>query len=770
MSKEKLRIVNTSAEKIDGRALVTGAAKYTDDFTLPGQLYAKILTSPHAHARIREINTEKAEALPGVHAVLTYKDIKPIRHTTAGQSYPEPSPYDRLILDRKVRFVGDRVALAAAENLKIAEQALSLIEVDYEQLPTVFDMEAAMQPDAPQIHDEDDAGGIYDASRNIAASCTVEIGDIQQGFEQADIIVERTYKTQRSKHCAMETHGSLAYLDENEQLVVISSTQVPFHTQRQLAAILEMPMSRIRVIKPRMGGGFGNKQGMFLEDAAAVLTLRTRRPVKLIFERHEEFVGGYSRHPQILRLKTGAKKDGTLVAQEMHVIGNTGAYGDHAATIQSSTGRKCLPLYSIPHIHFDFQAVYTNQPVCGAFRGYGAIQGFFAIESQIDEIAAKLGMDPLGLREKNRIRQNQTDVVAAAFGEQEKRVMHSCGLGECIERGATAIGWKEKHGKPGSGAIKRGIGMACAMQGSGIAGVDWGSATIKLNGDGTFSLFAGATDLGTGSDTILTQIAAEVLGVDLRDIHTIASDTELTPFDVGAYASSTTYVSGGAVKKAAEQVRSAILRLAVKMLHESVDKLSYQPAGKDPAFCQIFSESGQMLSLKDIATYAMYEEKKQISATASHMSHTSPPPFTAQFAEVVVDTETGDVRVVKYVAAVDCGTAINPILAEGQVEGAVTQGLGYALFEEMMFDDKGKVLNPNFADYKLFNAFDMPELETILVESYEASGPYGAKSVAEVPINCPAPAIANAIYDAIGIRFTELPITAEKVLSALKKQ
>ncbi len=769
MSAEPLRIVKTSVEKVDGIRLVTGAAKYTDDFGMPGLLYAKVLTSPHAHARIISIDTEKANALAGVRAIFTADDVPAVRHTKAGQSYPEYSPYDHVILDKKVRFIGDRVALVVAESLKIAEQALALIEVAYDVLPAVFDMEQAMQAEIPPIHDEDDAVGIYDASRNVASYRAIDIGDVQQGFQEADVIVEHTYRTQRTKHCALETHSSMGYLDENGRLVIITSTQVPFHTRRQLSQILDLPMTRIRVIKPRIGGGFGNKQGMFLEDLVAVAVLKTRKPVKLIFERSEEFIGGYSRHPQIIRIKTGAKRDGTLVAQEMHVIGNTGAYGDHAPSIQECTGRKVLPLYSIPNIHFDVHAVYTNLPVCGAFRGYGAIQGFFATECQIDEIAAQLNMDPLEIREKNRIRQDDTDRVAEAFGDAEERVMLSCGLDECIERGAKAIGWQEKRGKPSDGVMKRGVGMACAMQASGIAGVDWGSATIKLNDDGTFGLFVGATDLGTGSDTVLTQIAAEALGVDLSDIYIIASDTDLTPFDVGAYASSTTYVSGGAVKKAADQVRTAILTAAGEMFEEKVENLTYHPAETPDSRCYVANKREQRLSLKEIALYAMNQGKRQITATASNMSHTSPPPFTAQFAKVEVDTETGQITVLRYVAAVDCGVAINPALAEGQVEGAVTQGLGYALFEEMVFDDNGRLLNPNFADYKLPNAFDMPKLETILVETYEASGPYGAKSVAEVPINGPAPAIANAVYDAIGVRITDLPLTAEKVLTALKK-
>ncbi|MBD3309200.1 molybdopterin-dependent oxidoreductase [candidate division KSB3 bacterium] len=763
-------VVNKSLPKVDGIQLVTGSAKYTDDFDLPGLLHAKVLTSPHPHARIKHIQIDRASELPGVHAVLTHQNLPlpQLRHTRAGQSYPEPSPYDHVILDEKVRFVGDRVAVVAAESLRIAEQALQLIEVEYELLPAVFDMQQAMNPGAPIIHDEADATGIYDASRNIAAYSQISLGDVEQGFQEADLIIENTYSTQRAKHCALETHGSLAYLDENDCLVVISSTQVPFHTRRQLAYILHMPMSRIRVIKPRMGGGFGNKQGMFLEDLVALLALQTRRPVKLIFDRAEEFRGGYTRHPQRIRLKTGAKRDGTLVAQEMHVLGNTGAYGDHAPTVQECTGRKVLPLYRVPHVQFEYHAVYTNLPVSGAFRGYGAIQGFFAIESQIDEIAHRLHLNPLEVRQKNRIREGDVDLIAEAFGDRDQRVILSCGLGECIERGARAIGWQAKRGIVRHGVIKRGAGMACAMQGSGIAGVDWGSATITLNEDGTFSLFVGATDLGTGADTVLTQIAAESLGVGLEEITIVSSDTDVSPFDVGAYASSTTYVSGNAVKNAAELIRAEILRIAANMLDVPLENVRYQPKETPTSTCQILAQNGKRVALRDVAMYAVYQEKTQITKTASSQSRISPPPFTAQFAEVEVDTETGQVKVLKFVAAVDCGVAINPALAEGQVEGAVTQGLGFALFEKMAFDDQGRILNPNFADYKLFNAFDMPPLETILVQTYESTGPYGAKSVAEVPINCPAPAIANAIYDAIGVRMYDLPITAEKVLAALK--
>jgi putative selenate reductase molybdopterin-binding subunit len=763
IGQQDLLVVNQSIPKVDAVALVKGIAKFTDDFDRPGMLYAKILRSPHPHAKIKRIDPAKAKALPGVYVVLTHDDLPKIRHTKAGQSHPEPSPYDHVILDSKVRFIGDRVALVAAESEEIAAEALKLIEVEYEVLPAVLDLRDAMQPGAPVIHDEADAKGILDASRNLVGHIGIAVGDVEQGFAEADVIVEHTYRTQQMKHAMPEPHVSMAYIDEDDRLVVVSSTQVPFHTRRQLAHILELPIGKIRVVKPRIGSGFGNKQGMHLEDVAAVLCLKTGRPVKIMYTREEEFYCGWTRHPQIITMKTGAKKDGTIVANHMTVLANTGAYGDHATTVQANVGNKVLPLYPIPNLRFDCDVVYTNLPVCGAFRGYGATQGSFALESQIDELAKALNMDALELRQKNRITLGHVDPISKKIGESthgKARVIESCGLGECIERGAAAIDWKAKRGNPGEGKIKRGVGMACSMQGSGIPGVDWGAATVKMNDDGSFRLFVGATDLGTGSDTVLVQIAAETLGVRAEDVQVLSSDTDFTPFDVGAYASSTTYISGGAVKKAAESARAKILEIAGKMMQERPQDLTCRDR-------KVVAADGKEVSMEEVAMYSVYKEKKQITVTESHLSDDSPPPFSAQFAEVAVDTETGNVKVLNYVAAVDCGVPINPDLAEGQIEGAVAQGIGYALIEEMQYE-QGNLLNPNFRDYKILTSADMPELQTILIETHEPTGPYGAKSVAEVPINCPAPAIANAIADALGVRLTDLPMTPEKVLRAFE--
>jgi len=760
-------IVGKNLRKVDGVKLVTGAPAFTDDIQMPGMLYGKILASPHAHARIRRIDAGRAKALPGVHAVLTHEDVPRIPHTTAGQAWPEPSPYDTYLLDSKVRFVGDRVAAVAAESRAIAEKALRLIDVEYEILPAVLDMEQAMASGASIIHDEPDSKNIYDARHNVAAHIFREIGNVDEGFREADFVFEREYRTQRQQHAMLEPHITICWLDADGRLVIRSSTQVPYHCRRQVAMILGIPVGRVHVIKPRIGGGFGGKQEMLLEDLCGALTLATRRPVKIEYTREEEFYMARSRHPQILRLKMGVKRDGTVVASHLKVLATTGAYGSHASTVQGNTGSKVLPLYRAPHLRFECDVVYTNTPVAGAFRGYGCPQGFFAQESLVDEIAQKLGIDPLDFRRKNAIRQGDIDKLSAQLGEGKEglpRVIRSCGLPECLTRAAAAIEWDlKRHLLPERGGVVRhGIGMACAMQGSGIAGIDWASAFLKMNEDGSFCLQVGSADVGGGADTVLAQIAAETLGVTLDKIIIMSGDTDFTPFDTGAYASSTTIITGGAVKKAAEKVRAQILNLAAKMLETTAENLA---CGNNEVFAK--GPSRKSVSVADVALQALYKEKLQIMDAASHFNTDSPPPFAVTFAEVAVDTQTGKVRVDRLVTAVDPGTAINPIQAEGQVEGAVTQGLGFALTEELMLDEKGRPANPNFLDYKIFSAKDMPKLTTILVETEEPLGPFGAKSVSEVPINAVAPAIANAIFHAAGVRICKLPIRPEEMLRAL---
>jgi len=762
------RVVGRRVRKVDGTKLVTGRTAFTDDFEMPGMLIGKILGSPHAHARITRIDTRRAKALPGVHAVLTYQDVPRVPHTTAGQGWPEPSPYDTYLLDSKVRFVGDRVAAVAAESRAIAEEALRRIDVEYEVLPAVLDMEHAMDPGVAVIHDEPDSSHILDPSRNLVGEIHKELGSVEEGFRQADLILEREYRTPRQQHAMLEPHIAIAWLDADDRLVIRTSTQIPFHVRRQVAMILQIPVGRIRVVKPRIGGGFGGKQEQVIDDICAALALATRRPVKLEYTRHEEFFMARTRHPQILKLRMGVRKDGTIVAHHMQVLAATGAYGSHATTVQGNTGSKVLPLYRVPNLKFDCRIVYLNTPQAGAFRGYGCPQGFFAQESLVDEIAHELKMDPIEFRLRNAIRKGDVDELSAQLGEGRRglpRVMRSCGLPQCLEQGAAAIGWKEKRGKGrrSAGRIRRGVGVACSMQGSGIAGVDFAGAFFKLNEDGSFNLQVGATDLGTGSDTVLAQIAAETLGVSLDKIIIYSSDTDFTPFDVGAYASSTTIISGGAVKKAAEKTRDQVCCFAAKLLETSPEELTCRDD-------RVFAPDGKSVSMSEVALFALYKEKTQLMEGASHFNTDSPPPFCATFAEVEVDTETGQVSVPHLVTAVDLGVAINPMQAEGQAEGAVAQGLGYALAEELVLDDAGRVVNANFCDYKIFTAKDMPRLTTILVETEEPLGPYGAKSIAEVPINGVAPAVANAVFDATGIRFRTLPIRPDAVLKALREQ
>ena len=751
------KVVNRSERKIDSLALAQGKPLYVADIDLKGMLYVKFLWSPHAHAKIHSIDTSKAEILPGVHSVLTYQNVPRIIHTTAGQGYPEPSPYDNYIFDNKVRFVGDRVACVAAETKEIAEQAVKLITVEYEVLPAIFDPEKAMEQDAPIIHDEEEAKAplpvFYEPKNNHVSHVDFKFGNIDQELKDADFVVEQKFKTHYAQHCPIEPHICIAYIDdrdshEMDRIIVRTSTQVPFHARRITAYALDVPLKRLHVIKPRIGGGFGTKQEVLLEQVATLLCMRTRRPVLIELTRNEEFISSRTRHPQVIWLKSGVKKDGTITAIDLKVLSNTGAYGTHGLTVMSNAGSKSLPLYRMNAVAFTGDTVYTNLPVGGAYRGYGATQAAFALEVVIDELAQGIGMDPAEFRLKNHIKSGQGSPVFKALGEGKEGVeqtIKSCGLDECIKLGMEAIQWKEKKSKSGTGPIKRGIGMACLMQGSAIPRVDMASAYAKMNDDGSFNLHVGATDLGTGSDTVLAQIFAEELSIPLQDVIVFSSDTDMTPFDVGAYASSTTYLSGLACKKVAEQIKKQILQVASKMSGEEIGDMDIENS-------VVKLPNGEILPFDQICKFALYtEDQFQIQASASHVSDESPPPFAAHFVEVEVDTETGKVKILKYIAAVDCGTAINPKLAEGQTEGAVLNGISYALTEEYHFNEKGRMLNPNFDHYKLFTSLDVPDIQTILVPTYEPTGPFGAKSIAEININGPLPAIANAIYDAVGI-------------------
>ncbi len=760
------KVIGKPEPKVDAVKLALGRAVFADDFEMKGLLHAAMLTSPHANARIRHIDASAARALPGVHAVLTYQDVPRVKYASGGQSYPNPKPYDQVSLDDRVRHVGDRVAVVAAETPEIAREALKLIQVDYEVLPAVFDPEEAMRPGAPLVHDEPDTEGIHDRQRNIVHHIQAEAGDAAAQWAKADFVFEGEYRTHQVQQASIEPHICVTYWDEDDRLVVRTSTQVPFHVRRMLAPLVGLPVRRIRVIKPRIGGGFGGKQEMLVEDLCAHLTIATGRPVRFEYTREQEFTSSRSRHPQILRFKTGVTKDGRVVAAELYIIGNTGAYGTHGLTVQMVSGFRGLSTYNAPYSKFVCDVVYTNLPTPGAYRGYGAPQALYALEIHMEEIAEKLGLDVVEFKRKNWIKAGDSLIMSKALGEGREgfeQIIKTNALAECVDIGLRAMQWEAKRGKPGDGPVKRGLGLAVAMHGSGIAGLDMGAASIKINDDGSFNLMVGATDLGTGSDTVLAQIAAEVLGVPLKDILIYSSDTDFTPFDTGAYASSTTYISGGAVFKAAMEVREQILSHAARHFFGGIspDELELEDR-------QVVAPDGRTVPLEQVALHSLHQgDQHQIMATASHMSYDSPPPFAAQFAEVLVDTETGQVTVERLLMVVDCGIAINPITASGQVEGGMVQALGYAHCEEMAYDEAGRIVNPRFDDYRLYRADEMPALEVIFVETDEPTGPFGAKAVAEIPKDGVAPALASAIHDATGVWIRELPYTPERVWRAL---
>lgn len=770
--------------KVDAVKLAQGKPAFTADIEPRALLHAKVLHSPHAHARIKKIDVSKARALPGVAAVLTWHDIPRVVYSTAGQSDPIPGPLDCFSLDHKVRFVGDRVAFVAAETPEIAQKALSLIEVEYEILPAILDMRQSMQAGAIQIHDEPEYVDFADsdAKKNLAAEIRIDIGDVEKGFAEADEIFEAEYQVPKVQQAHIEPHVCVTYWDEDDRLVIRTSTQVPFHVRRMLAPVLGLPVKRIRVIKPRIGGGFGGKQEVLMEDVAAHLTIATKRPVLYEYSREEEFIAARSRHPMIVRMKTGVKRDGTITANEMYALSDTGANGAHALTVTGNTGHKAMALYvgdgeyrKSPNIRFYADIVYTNTPPAGAFRGYGVPQGYWPLDRHLEKIARKMGFDPLEFRLKNAVKPGEYHPFSTAWNEgREPRpeIIHTVGLEQCVAQGRAAIGWDDKFGNSvwqREGLLphqRKGIGVALVMQGTAIPYLDMGGASIKMNDDGSFNLLVGATDLGTGSDTVLAQMAAEVLGVPLEDMITYSSDTDFTPFDKGAYASSTTYISGAAAVKAAEIVAEKIKKRAVAMLGADIE----------PASIRLFERAahapdGRSIPLSEIALESLHRsDQEQIMGVASHVSPSSPPPFAAQFAEITVDSETGAVTVDKLVMAVDAGMIINPQTASGQIEGGMTQALGYAVCEEMRYDSQGQAREKDFRDYHIFLANEMPQLEVIFIETFEPTHPFGVKAVAEIPMDGVAPAVGNAVRDALGVDVDINPVTPERVWQAIRAQ
>jgi putative selenate reductase molybdopterin-binding subunit len=754
--------------KVDAKKLALGKPVFTDDFKMEGMLYGALLTSPHAHAIIKDIDTSKAKALPGVHAVLTYKDLPRVKYASGGQSYPQPLPHDQASLDQKVRHVGDRVALVAAETPEQAEEALRLIKVTYDVLPSVITAEEAMKPGAPVIHDETDTEGIFDPKRNLVYHIEAQHGDVEAALKEADHVFEGTYRTPKQHHAQMEPHVCISYWDEDERLVVRSSTQVPYHARRIIAPLLGLPVKRIRVYKPRLGGGFGGKQEIILEDMCGHLTMATGRPVRMEFSRRQEFISTRSRHPQIINYKV-AIKDEIVTGIDMYLIGDTGAYGSHGLTVQMVGGFKGLTLYNPYNARFTCDVVYTNTPPAGAFRGYGSMQCEFAIEVLMEEIATQLNLDVVEFKRKNWIKVNEPMYMAKQLGEGREgidQMMETSGMDACVAIGLKATDYynKRKLYANQKGKVRKGIGMAVVFHGSGIAGLDMAAATLKMNDDGSFNLQMGATDLGTGSDTILAQIAAEVLQVPVEDFIVYSADTDFTPFDTGAYASCTTYIAGGAVKKAAEQIKLQILDHAAMMMGLDDAK------GLTLKNRKVVSSDGRSVTFEEVGLSSLHQlNQHQIMYTASHYSLNSPPPTAAQFAEITLDTETGEIKTDRLLMVVDCGRVINPITATGQVEGGLQQGLGFTLSEDSIFDKDGKMENARLKDYHTYRSDDMPPMDVIFVQTDESTGPFGAKSISEISIDGVAPAIVNAVHHATGIWMRELPLTPERVWQNLYK-
>lgn len=748
-----MKIVNKSTKKIDSIGIITGRPLYTDDLVINNNsLIVKLLRSPHAYARIADIDTSIAKKIPGVEAIFTYHDVPNTMFTLAGQSYPEPSPYDRKILDEYVRYVGDPVAIIAAIDEKTAEKAMKLIKVKYEVLDAVIDYEKALDSDI-LVHREAAHTNFpigYDNKRNLASSYLETKGDVEKGFAESDVIIEETYYTQPQIHAMMETYRAACYLDAHGRLNVISSTQIPFHVRRHLARALEMPSSRIRVMKPKLGGGFGGKQTSVCEIYPAFVTMKTGKPSKIVYTRKETQACSNTRHAMRLKVKIGSDREGNIKAIDINVLSNTGAYGEHAPTVTALVVYKTFPLYAKVPMRCKADIVYSNTTVGGAFRGYGATQGTFAVESAVNELAHKLGLDPTEVRMKNLVDQSET-----VSGDIKK----------CIEIGKEAFDWKNRCVKDMGNGKVRASGMAVTMQGSGIQGVDTASATLKLHDSGDYTLYIGVTDMGQGCDTVTAQMAAEILEVPMEKIIVNSADTDVSPYDPGAYASSGTYVTGNAVILAAKKMREEVMKMASFLMKTPIEELEYMGE-------YVQDKNGNQLSLKEIGVRSVsFEGMNQLTTTATWGGKTSPPPFIASFAEVEVDTLTGETKVIDFLSVVDCGLPINPALAQVQVEGGIAQGIGLALYEDIQFDERGKMKHDTLMQYKIPSRKDLGNnIKVMFSYSDEPTGPFGAKSIGEVVINTASPAIADAIYNATNRRLRSLPMTSEKIFWAINSK
>lgn len=758
-----MKYVNKPVPKTDAMSLVTGKPVYTDDLAPSDCLIVKVLRSPHANAWVEEIKTDAAKKIEGIACVLTYDDVSHKRFTLAGQTAPEISPWDRYILDKHVRFVGDPVAIVAGETEEAVDKALKRIKVKYRVEDAVLDIHTAK--DNPiLVHPEEDwympipAGG--DNKRNLCASNVEEVGDVDAMLEKCAYTVDHVYHTKANQQTMMETFRTYCYMDHFQRLTVVSSTQIPFHIRRIVGNALNIPSSKVRVIKPRIGGGFGAKQSSVSEVFPALVTWVTGRPSKIVFSRKESMIASSPRHEMEVHIRMGADENGIVKAIDLYTLSNTGAYGEHGPTTVGLSGHKSIALYRHTEAYrFAYDVVYTNMQAAGAYRGYGATQGIFAVESAADELAHKMGMDPVKFRELNMPMEGE-----ALPGYPDVPINGSCTMDKCLARAKEMIGWDEKYPfrDMGNGKV-RGVGIAMAMQGSSIAGIDVGGADIKLNEDGSYTLALGCSDMGTGCDTILAQMAADCLDTDMKNIVVFSVDTDISPYDSGSYASSTTYATGNAVIQACGELRKRIHAFGAQMLGVSAEDSDFDGE-------RVRTEDGKEVTLRQIAGKATCGVCSELQVVKEFSSPISPPPFMAGAAEVEIDRETGQIDVIDYVGVIDCGTPINPNLARVQAEGGIGQGIGMVLYEDVQYSDKGKIRNNSFMQYKIPNRMDLPKVRIEFESSYEKTGPFGAKSIGELVIDTPCPAIANAVYNATGVRVRELPITPEKVAMGILAQ
>ena len=758
-----MKYVNKPVPKTDAMSLVTGKPVYTDDLAPSDCLIVKILRSPHANAWVEEIKTDAAKKIEGIACVLTYEDVSHKRFTLAGQTAPEISPWDRYIIDKHVRFVGDPVAIVAGETEEAVDKALKRIKVKYRVEEAVLDIHTAK--DNPiLVHPEDDwympipAGG--DNKRNLCSSNGEEVGDVDAMLEKCAYTVDQVYHTKANQQTMMETFRTYCYMDHFQRLTVVSSTQIPFHIRRIVGNALNIPSSKVRVIKPRIGGGFGAKQSSVSEVFPALVTWVTGRPSKIVFSRKESMIASSPRHEMEVHIRMGADENGIVKAIDLYTLSNTGAYGEHGPTTVGLSGHKSIALYRHTEAYrFAYDVVYTNMQAAGAYRGYGATQGIFAVESAADELAHKMGMDPVKFRELNMPMEGE-----ALPGYPDVPINGSCTMDKCLARAKEMIGWDEKYPfrDMGNGKV-RGVGIAMAMQGSSIAGIDVGGADIKLNEDGSYTLALGCSDMGTGCDTILAQMAADCLDTDMKNIVVFSVDTDISPYDSGSYASSTTHATGNAVIQACGELRKRIHAFGAQMLGVSAEDSDFDGE-------KVRTEDGKEVTLQQIAGKATCGVCSELQVVKEYSSPISPPPFMVGAAEVEIDKETGQIDVVDYVGVIDCGTPINPNLARVQAEGGIGQGIGMVLYEDIQYTDKGKIRNNSFMQYKIPNRMDIPKVRIEFESSYEKTGPFGAKSIGELVIDTPCPAIANAVYNATGVRVRELPITPEKVAMGILEQ